>query len=114
MPPKFGSLTFSMPCSPSQSASSTSATHWAPVRSATGSRSATWSAWPWLIAITVAFTSSAVASATGLFGFRKGSVRTTVSPSVISKQDWPWNLISISGVSLWVGSARFIALYVAA
>ena len=32
-----------------------------------------WSAWPWVIAMWVGSTSSAVATATGLFGFRNGS-----------------------------------------
>src|SRR6185312_8678793 len=110
VPPKFGSLTFSTPCSPSQPASSTRLTQWAPVRVATATASAMWSAWPWLIAITLGSTSSAVATAIGLFGFRNGSVRTVVSASLNSKQDWPWNLISISGVSLLVLAARVIAL----
>ena len=62
---------------------------WAPVRLATGTASAMWSAWPWLIAMWVGSTSSAVCTATGLLGFRNGSIRTVVSPSLSSKQDWP-------------------------
>ena len=79
-------------------ASSTIATQWAPVRFATGTASAMWSAWPWLIAMWVGSTSSAVATAAGLLGFRNGSTRTVVSPSLSSKHEWPWNLISIASV----------------
>jgi len=48
-----------------------------------------WSAWPWLIAITVGSTSGAVASATGLLAPGTDG-KTVVSPSLNSKQDWPW------------------------
>jgi hypothetical protein len=37
----------------------------------------------------VGLTSSAVATALGLFGLRKGSIRTFVSPSINSKVAWP-------------------------
>ena len=55
-----------------------------------------WSAWPWLIAMWVGSTSSAVATAAGLLGLRNGSTRTLASPSLSSKHEWPWNLISIA------------------
>ena len=55
-----------------------------------------WSTWPWVIAMWVGSTSSAVATAAGLLGFRNGSTRTVVSPSLSSKHEWPWNLISIA------------------
>src|ERR1041384_8286627 len=76
---------------------------WAPVRLATGTASAMWSAWPWLIAMWVGSTSSAVRTAAGLLGLRKGSTSTVASPSLSSKHDWPWNLISISAISFGIG-----------
>src|SRR5215211_487282 len=99
VPPRFGSWT-SAPRSPSQFAISQTATHGAPVRVATGTASAMWSACPWLTSTWVASTSSAVATALGLLGFRKGSTRTVAEPSLSSKQEWPWYLISISS-SVW-------------
>ena len=37
----------------------------------------------------VGSTSSAVATAAGLLGFRNGSISSVASPSLSSKQDWP-------------------------
>src|SRR3954470_21531936 len=99
VPPRLGSLSSSMPLLFSHSASSTMATQWAPVRLATGTASAMWSAWPWVMAMWVGSTSSPVWTAAGLFGFRNGSTRTVVSPSLSSKQECPWYLISISALS---------------
>ena len=48
------------------------ATQWAPVRLATGTASAMWSAWPWLIAMWVGSTSSAVATADRVVGLEEG------------------------------------------
>ena len=90
VPPRFGSWIASTPCSLSQFAISTIATHSAPVRVATGTASAMWSTWPWEIAMWVGSTSSAVATAAGLFGFRNGSIRTLASPSLSSKHECPW------------------------
>src|SRR4051794_41575508 len=47
----------------------------------------------------VGSTSSAVCTAVGLFGFKNGSTSTVVSPSLSSKQECPWYLISISALS---------------
>ena len=102
VPPRFGSWTFSTPCSSSQLAISTIATHSAPVRVATPTASAMWSACPWEIATWVGSTSSALATAAGLLGLRNGSTRTLVSPSLSSKHEWPWNLISIFSALLRV------------
>ena len=104
VPPRFGSLSAETPRASSHLAISTIATQWAPVRVATGTRSAVWSTWPWLTAMWVGSTSSAVATAAGLLGLRNGSTRTVVSPSLSSKHEWPWNLISIASVlSFWFG-----------
>src|SRR3954449_2610602 len=99
VPPRFGSLSSSIPRAFSHSASSTIATQWAPVRLATGTASAMWSAWPWVMAMWVGSTSSPVCTAAGLFGLRNGSTSTVVSPSLSSKQECPWYLISISALS---------------
>src|SRR5690348_2498590 len=111
VPPRLGSLRFSIPCPFSHSASSTMATQWAPVRLATGTASAMWSAWPWVIAMWVGSTSSPVWTAAGLFGLRKGSTSTVVSPSLSSKQECPWYLISISALSSGIGSVRWGQLF---
>src|SRR5664279_5339854 len=58
-----------------------------------------WSACPWVIAIWVGSTSSTLNSALGLLGLRNGSVTSVTSPSLNSKQECPWNLISISVLS---------------
>src|SRR3954447_16376773 len=63
-----------------------------------------WSAWPWVIAMWVGSTSSPEWTAAGLFGFRNGSTSTVVSPSLSSKQECPWYLISISALSSGIGS----------
>src|SRR3954452_15178305 len=99
VPPRLGSLSSSIPRAFSHSASSTMATQWAPVRLATGTASAMWSAWPGVMEMWVGSTSSPLWTATGLFGFRNGSTRTVVSPSLNSKQECPWYLISISALS---------------
>src|ERR1700688_2569484 len=57
----------------------------------------------------VGSTSSAVATATGLLGLRNGSTRTVASPSLSSKHEWPWNLISIASVlSLFLGFGQLL------
>src|SRR3954447_5996316 len=99
VPPRLGSLSSSIPRAFSHSARSTIATQWAPVRLATGTASAMWSAWPWVMAMWVGSTSSPVCTAAGLFGLRNGSTSTVVSPSLSSKQECPWYLISISALS---------------
>src|SRR3954465_8010928 len=48
----------------------------------------------------VGSTSSAVATAAGLLGLRNGSISKVTFPSLSSKQDCPWNLTSISVLSL--------------
>lgn len=80
----------SAPCSPSQFATSTIATTGAPVRSESPTASARWSTWPWVTSTCVASTSSAEETASGLFGFRKGSITTWADPSESSKHEWPW------------------------
>ena len=71
VPPRLGSWTCSTPCSSSQLAISTIATHSAPVRVATPTASAMWSTCPWVIAMWVGSTSSALATAAGLLGFEE-------------------------------------------
>src|SRR4051812_19460323 len=108
VPPMFGSATFSMPFSWSSFASSTMATHWAPVRLAMSTTSPQWSAWPCVRKMCVGSTSSGPTAATGL-PLRNGSIRMRVSPSLSSKHAWPRKRMSIglsSGVSVVVQLAR--------
>src|SRR5918994_1861353 len=89
VPPRFGSATSSIPWAESHRASSTIATHVAPVRFATSTTCAMWSAWPWVSRMCVGSTSSAPTTAAGLSGLRKGSIRIRAEPSAISNAAWP-------------------------
>src|SRR5918994_1182595 len=89
VPPRFGSATSSIPWAESHRASSTIATHVAPVRFATSTTCAMWSAWPWVSRMCVGSPSSAPTTAAGLSGLRKGSIRIRAEPSAISNAAWP-------------------------